>query len=73
MPLELQPSDGATFECFVPHRSAPNFFGRWCRLLYLSYNATSDRGDRREQHYRECLGWLHEKYVEYDKINVYFA
>jgi len=73
VPLELRPGDVAIFGCFVSHRSAPNSSGRCCRLLYLSYNVTSDRGDRREQHYREFLGWLRKKYAEYDKINVSFA
>jgi hypothetical protein len=73
VPLELQPGDVAIFECFTPHRSAPNTSSRWRRLLYLSYNADSDGGDRREQHYREFLGWLRKKYAEYGKTNVYFA
>jgi ectoine hydroxylase-related dioxygenase (phytanoyl-CoA dioxygenase family) len=73
VPLELQAGDVAVFGCFTPHRSAPNTSGRWRRLLYLSYNAVSDGGDRREQHYREFLGWLRKKYAEYGKTNVYFA
>jgi hypothetical protein len=73
VPLELQPGDVALFGCFTPHRSAPNTSRRWRRLLYLSYNAESDGGDRREQHYREFLGWLRKKYAEYGKTNVYFA
>jgi ectoine hydroxylase-related dioxygenase (phytanoyl-CoA dioxygenase family) len=73
VPLELQPGDVAFFGCFTPHRSAPNASGRWRRLLYLSYNATSEGGDCREQHYREFLGWLRQKYAQYGKTNVYFA
>jgi hypothetical protein len=73
VPLELQPGDVAVFGCFTPHRSAPNSSGHWRRLLYLSYNADSDGGDRREQHYREFLAWLRKKYAEYGKTNVYFA
>jgi hypothetical protein len=71
--LELQPGDVAFFGCFLPHASAPNSSGRWRRLLYLSYNADSDGGDRREAHYREFLAWLRAKYAEYGKTNVYFA
>jgi hypothetical protein len=73
VPLELQPGDVAFFGCFTPHRSAPNASPRWRRLLYLSYNADSDGGDRRERHYREFLGWLRKKYAEYGKPNTYFA
>jgi hypothetical protein len=73
VPLELRPGDVAFFGCFMPHRSAPNTSGRWRRLLYLSYNAASDGGDRREAHYREFLAWLRKKYAEYGKSNVYFA
>jgi hypothetical protein len=71
--LELQPGDVAFFGCFMPHRSAPNASRSWRRLLYLSYNADSDGGDRREEHYREFLSWLRKKYAEYGKTNVYFA
>jgi hypothetical protein len=73
VPLELEAGDVAIFGCFTPHCSAPNSSGRWRRLLYLSYNAYSDGGDRREQHYREFLGWLRKKYAEHGKTNVYFA
>jgi ectoine hydroxylase-related dioxygenase (phytanoyl-CoA dioxygenase family) len=73
VPLELQPGDVAIFGCFTPHRSEPNSSDRWRRLLYLSYNAASDGGDRREMHYREFLDWLRKKYAEYGKTNVYFA
>ena len=71
--LELQPGDVAVFGCFTPHRSAANASDRWRRLLYLSYNADSEGGDCREQHYREFLDWLRKKYAEYGKTNVYFA
>jgi hypothetical protein len=73
VPLELRPGDVAVFGCFTPHRSGPNSSGRWRRLLYLSYNADSDGGDRRERHYGEFLVWLRKKYAEYGKTNVYFA
>jgi hypothetical protein len=73
VPLELQSGDVAVFGCFTPHRSAPNTSGGWRRLLYLSYNAASDGGDCREQHYREFLGWLRKKYAAYGKTNLYFA
>jgi ectoine hydroxylase-related dioxygenase (phytanoyl-CoA dioxygenase family) len=70
--LELEPGDVAVFGCFVPHRSAPNKSDRWRRLLYLSYNADSDGGDRRTAHYDEFLTWLKKKYAEYGKHETYF-
>jgi 2-aminoethylphosphonate dioxygenase len=70
--LEMAPGDVALFGCFTPHRSAPNTSGRWRRLFYLSYNADSDGGDRRKQHYEAFHVWLRGKYAEYGKHNVYF-
>jgi hypothetical protein len=70
--LELEPGDVALFGCFTPHRSAPNRSNRPRRLLYLSYNADSDGGDRREAHYREFHDWLRVKYAQYGKTEVWF-
>jgi hypothetical protein len=70
--LELEPGDVAIFGCFTPHRSAPNRTKRWRRLLYLSYNAASDGGDRWAAHYDEFHTWLKKKYAEYGKHETYF-
>lgn len=70
--LELEPGDVAIFGCFVPHRSGPNRSGLWRRLLYLSYNADSDGGDRRNDHYAEFHDWLRMKYAQYGKHETYF-
>lgn len=70
--LELEPGDVAIFGCFVPHRSAPNRSHDWRRLLYLSYNADSDGGDRRDRHYAEFHAWLAKKYAEFGKTETYF-
>ena len=70
--LELNPGDVAVFGCFTPHRSAPNNSARWRRQLYLSYNAYSDGGHRREQHYREFHAWLKDRYAEYGRHNTWF-
>lgn len=70
--LELEPGDVAVFGCFVPHRSDANRSGGWRRLLYLSYNADSDGGDRRDAHYAEFHAWLKLKYDEYGKHDTYF-
>jgi ectoine hydroxylase-related dioxygenase (phytanoyl-CoA dioxygenase family) len=72
VPLELNPGDIAVFGCFTPHRSQPNRSQRWRRQLYLSYNALSDGGPRREQHYAEFHVWLKERYAEYGKHDTYF-
>jgi ectoine hydroxylase-related dioxygenase (phytanoyl-CoA dioxygenase family) len=72
VPLVLEPGDVAVFGGFTPHRSDPNFSGRWRRQLYLSYNATSDGGDQREKHYREFHAWLRKKYAEHGKTDTYF-
>jgi hypothetical protein len=72
VPLELEPGDVAFFGSFMPHRSAPNRSGGWRRQLYLSYNAVSDGGPQREQHYREFHAWLRERYAEYGRTNVSF-
>ena len=70
--LELQPGDIAIFSGFTPHRSGPNRSNRWRRLLYLSYNAHSDGGEQRDQHYTMFKTWLQERYAEYGRTNTYF-
>lgn len=70
--LDLKPGDIAFFGCFTPHRSAPSQSNRWRRQLYLSYNARSDGGDRREAHYQEFHAWLKPRYAEYGKTETYF-
>jgi ectoine hydroxylase-related dioxygenase (phytanoyl-CoA dioxygenase family) len=70
--LVLEPGDVAVFGGFTPHRSDPNVSERWRRQLYLSYNAVSDGGDQRDQHYREFHAWLKVKYAEYGKPDTYF-
>jgi hypothetical protein len=70
--LDLQLGDIALFGCFTPHRSGPNLTAGCRRQLYLSYNAHSDGGERREAHYRQFHAWLKERYAEYGKTQVYF-
>jgi ectoine hydroxylase-related dioxygenase (phytanoyl-CoA dioxygenase family) len=70
--LEMEPGDLAVFGCFVPHRSMPNRSDRWRRQLYVSYNALSDGGHQRDRHYDEFHRWLHDRYAEYGKTDVYF-
>jgi 2-aminoethylphosphonate dioxygenase len=70
--LELTPGDIAIFSGFTPHRSAPNHSQSLRRQLYLSFNAASDGGDQREEHYSTFHPWLIGKYAEYGKTGVYF-
>lgn len=70
--LDLAPGDIALFSGFTPHRSGPNRSGHWRRLLYLSFNALSDGGERRERHYDEFRGWLQDRYAEYGRTSTFF-
>ncbi|HSJ01251.1 MAG: phytanoyl-CoA dioxygenase family protein [Verrucomicrobium sp.] len=70
--LELEPGDVAVFSGYTPHRSSVNASNDWRRLLYLSYNANSDGGERREAHYAEFKTWLQDRYADYGKVNTFF-
>jgi len=70
--LTLAPGDIAIFGAFTPHRSAANRTERWRRQLYLSYNARSDGGPQRDQHYEHFQAWLRQRYAEYGKTQVFF-
>jgi hypothetical protein len=70
--LDLAPGDVALFGGFTPHRSGPNRSGHWRRLLYLSYNASSDGGERRESHYAEFRSWLQDRYAEHGRTSTFF-
>lgn len=51
--LSLRPGDIAIFHGLTPHRSEPNRSHQMRRVLYVSYNAASDGGDQRADHYAE--------------------
>lgn len=70
--MTQEPGDLAIFGGYTPHRSGPNRSDRWRRLLYLSYNAHSDGGDRRDAHYAEFHGWLKDRYAEYGRTSTFF-
>jgi ectoine hydroxylase-related dioxygenase (phytanoyl-CoA dioxygenase family) len=72
VPLELEVGDVAIFDGFTPHRSLPNRSGSWRRQLYLSYNAFSDGGELREQHYVDFHNWLRSRYSEHNRPNTFF-
>ena len=70
--LDLAPGDVAIFSGYTPHRSGPNRSPQWRRLLYLSYNALSDGGEQRDQHYAEFRGWLQDRYAEHGRTSTFF-
>jgi ectoine hydroxylase-related dioxygenase (phytanoyl-CoA dioxygenase family) len=70
--LDLAPGDIAIFSGYTPHRSSANLSSEWRRLLYLSYNAYSDGGEQRDQHYAEFHRWLQERYAEYGRTSTFF-
>jgi hypothetical protein len=70
--LGLEPGDVALFSGYTPHRSGPNRSGHWRRLLYLSYNADSDGGERRDAHYAEFHTWLKARYADYGKTATWY-
>lgn len=72
VPLLLQPGDVAIFPCFTPHRSGPNRSSRSRRHLYLSYNAMSDGGDYRAQHYVQYHAWLRESFSKNGLVSCEF-
>jgi 2-aminoethylphosphonate dioxygenase len=70
--LDLAPGDIAIFSGYTPHRSGANQSSQWRRLLYLSYNALSDGGEQRDQHYAEFRGWLQDRYAEHGRTSTFF-
>jgi ectoine hydroxylase-related dioxygenase (phytanoyl-CoA dioxygenase family) len=72
VPLLLEPGDIAIFHGFTPHESQPNRTSSPRRQLYLSYNAHSEGGQQRAEHYAEFHRWLREKYPAADGPEWYF-
>jgi len=70
--LVLAPGDIAIFDGFTPHRSGPNLSESWRRQLYLSYNAYSDGGDQRDDHYERFRVYLRKRYAEHGHVETYF-
>jgi len=62
LPLELQPGDIAIYGCFMPHRSTCNRTQSSRRHLLLSYNAHSDGGEQRTDHYHAFHHYLRSIY-----------
>lgn len=52
MPLPTQPGDVVFFDSFAVHRSQPNLTAQGRRVLYVTYNRSSD-GDQRAQYYAD--------------------
>ena len=51
-PVPTQPGDVLFFDSYVPHASKPNLTGKQRRILYLTYNRSSD-GDHRVRYYAD--------------------
>ncbi len=51
-PFPTGPGDVVFFDCFTPHRSAPNRTSADRRNLYLTFNRRAD-GDHRDQYYAD--------------------
>jgi hypothetical protein len=41
-------------------------------MIYLRYNALSDGGEQRAQHYAEFRGWFQDRNAEYGKAATFF-
>lgn len=50
--VHCQPGDAVFFDSFAPHRSHPNHTDKARRVLYITYNKSS-QGDSREQYYAD--------------------
>ena len=50
VPVPTSPGDVLFFDSYVPHASKPNLSGEQRRILYLTYNRSSD-GDHRARYY----------------------
>jgi hypothetical protein len=72
VPLELEPGDVAVFHGLTPHRSAPNRSPGMRRTLYVSYNAASDGGDQRDDHYTRFHAMLRGRLPADTAASTYF-
>jgi ectoine hydroxylase-related dioxygenase (phytanoyl-CoA dioxygenase family) len=59
--ITMQPGDALIFSGLLPHRSGVNQSNHQRRHLYFSYNAQSDGGDLREDHYRAYRDWYAQR------------
>lgn len=50
VPVETKSGDAVFFDSFAPHRSEPNLTNEPRRILYVTYNKSSE-GDKRQQYY----------------------
>jgi len=50
--VHCQPGDAVFFDSYAPHRSFPNHTDKARRVLYITYNKSSE-GDSREQYYAD--------------------
>jgi len=72
MKLLLEPGDVAIFHGLTPHRSDPNRSSGMRRAFYVSYNARSEGGSQRENHYREFQERMRGHLTSQGRENPYF-
>jgi len=51
-PVHCKPGDAVFFDSYAPHRSLPNKTDKSRRVLYITFNASSE-GDHRKQYYAD--------------------
>ncbi len=52
IPCPTQPGDALFFDCYTPHRSAPNLTNSQRRVLYVTYNRASE-GEHRARYFAD--------------------
>lgn len=70
--VALSPGDVLVFGAFMPHRSGINRSERSRRHLLFSYNAASDLGDVRREHYEAFHHWLRIAYGAMGLADLHF-
>lgn len=70
--VTLDPGDVLLFGAFMPHRSGINRSDQSRRHLLFSYNAASDLGDVRREHYEAFHHWLRIAYGAMGLADLHF-
>jgi hypothetical protein len=70
--LDLAPGDVALFHGLAPHRSDPNRTSRMRRTLFFSFNAFSDGGDQRADHYSRFQQVTRDRLLAAGRTSVFF-
>jgi ectoine hydroxylase-related dioxygenase (phytanoyl-CoA dioxygenase family) len=68
----LEPGDALIFGGYMPHRSGVNRSASQRRHLLFSYNARSEGGDQRAEHYQAFHHYLRSVYGTMGLGDLYF-